>query len=85
MNISRTNTPHIQGIGRNPHDFRSKQSKASFRAIIVERIKVNNPKVMESVAAAPIETRKLVSAKQVTDLVGFRKIMTRRIEKRDKK
>ena len=55
---------------------------------IVEKIRVNNPKVMEeyvaameSAANAPIESRKPTSAKKVTDPAELRKIMMRGIEK----
>jgi hypothetical protein len=59
---------------------------------IVEKIRVNNPKVMEeyvaameSAANAPIESRKPTSAKKVTDPAELRKIMMRGIEKWGKK
>ncbi len=59
---------------------------------IVEKIRVNNPKVieeyvaaMEASASTPIESRKPAAAKQVTDPAELRKIMMRGIEKWGKK
>ncbi|MBR1711124.1 MAG: hypothetical protein IJ719_20230 [Clostridia bacterium] len=59
---------------------------------IVEKIRVNNPKVieeyvaaMESAATAPIETRKPTAAKQITDAAELKRIMMRGIEKWGKK
>ena len=59
---------------------------------IVEKIRVNNPKVieeyvtvMETAANAPIETRKVTAAKQVTDPAELKQIMIRGIEKWGKK
>lgn len=59
---------------------------------IVEKIRVNNPKVieelvatMETVAKAPIERRSQSSAKQVTDSAELKRIMMRGIEKWGKK
>ena len=59
---------------------------------IVEKIRVNNPKVieeyvaaMESAANAPIETRKSPAAKQVTDPAELKKLMMRGIAKWGKK
>ena len=55
---------------------------------IVEKIRVNNPKViekyvtaMEFAVNAPIETRKPTAAKQVTDPTELKRIMMRGIEK----
>ena len=59
---------------------------------ILEKIRVNNPKVIEEYVAAmeasantPIETRKPTAAKQVTDPAELKKIMLRGIEKWGKK
>lgn len=59
---------------------------------IVEKIRVNNPKVIEEYVAAmeasantPIKTRKGASVKQVTDPAELKKIMMRGIEKWGKK
>ena len=59
---------------------------------IIEKIRVNNPKVIEKYAAAmeasantPIEARKTAAAKQVTDPAELKQIMLRGVAKWGKK